>query len=442
MYQTISKRLKIMALFALATVLTLSFSNGVQAKDKVSKSTSYQTVVEIEDWGAAITRIIVDLGTNVPKESVTKDTFQVHVARSDERLASPFLGEGNRNVTDAFVADKNGNPTKNGKYVVLEMEIGPTVTLGSPLNYEFTTGRNQWIESDYTITQVKDIPLKSKKQLSGLVIDSFVGETRELVDDFSTGKYTSNGVTLPYADFVPAKDEMKNPLVIWLHGGGEGGSDPTIPLSANKAVNFASDDIQSYFKGAYVLSPQAPTFWMDGLNGRADGTSKYEEALMALIQDYVAKNPDIDPNRIYIGGASNGGYMTMLMIRDYPGYFAAAFPICEGLNDAYITDADIQKMKQTPIWFATALNDTTLPPTLNTLPTYDRLIEAGATNVQISLFEGVYDTTGFYQNADGTPYEYSGHWSWIYVFNNESTATVNGKNTTIMEWLASQSRKK
>lgn len=57
---------------------------------------------------------------------------------------------------------------------------------------------------------------------------------------------------------------------------------------------------------------------------------------MALIQEYVAKNPDIDPNRIYIGGASNGGYMTMLMIRDYPNYFAAAFPVCEGLNDRLI----------------------------------------------------------------------------------------------------------
>jgi predicted peptidase len=42
---------------------------------------------------------------------------------------------------------------------------------------------------------------------------------------------------------------------------------------------------------------------MDGyLTIGADGTSKYEEALMALIKDYVANNPDIDPNRIYIGG--------------------------------------------------------------------------------------------------------------------------------------------
>jgi hypothetical protein len=47
--------------------------------------------------------------------------------------------------------------------------------------------------------------------------------------------------------------------------------------------------------------------------------------------------------------------------------------------------------------------------------------------------------TGLYKNADGTPYEYYGHWSWIYVYNNIPTDTINGKGTTIMDWLATQS---
>ncbi|MEK1829898.1 prolyl oligopeptidase family serine peptidase [Priestia megaterium] len=163
-------------------------------------------------------------------------------------------------------------------------------------------------------------------------------------------------IELAYASHAPAKDKKKNPLIIWLHGGGEGGTDATIPLSANKAVSFITKETQAYFEGAYVLVPQAPTKWMDGYTGKADGTSIYKESLMALIEEYVSKNPDIDPNRIYIGGASNGGYMTMLMIRDYPKYFAAAFPVCEGLNDRLITNQDIEKMKETPIWFVAANN--------------------------------------------------------------------------------------
>jgi predicted peptidase len=427
-------------LFILTAAMTLSFSIGAFAKEAKVKETSYQTVTEIHDWGAAITKVIVDIGKPLPQDSVTKDTFKVHVSRSDDRLSNPLLEKGYRTVTNAYVADKNGEPTVRGKYVVLEMEIGPNVSLGSALNYY--GGANIWIDSEYTITQVQDIVLNSG-EISGLVVNTFDGGTRELVDDFSTGKATDDGVTLTYADYAPKKDKGKNPLIIWLHGGGEGGTDATIPLSANKAVNFITDDIQSYFDGAYVLAPQTPTRWMDGyLTGGADGTSKYEESLMALIKDYVANNPDIDPKRIYIGGASNGGYMTMLMVRDYPGYFAAAFPVCEGLNDSLVTEADIQNIGKTPIWFVAAKNDSTLLPEINTLPTYDRLIEAGAQDVQLTLFDDVHDTSGLYKNADGTPYQYNGHWSWIYVYNNEVESTINGKTTTIMEWMAAQSLNK
>lgn len=422
--------------------MSLSFSIGVLAKEENTKQTSYRTVTEIHDWGAAVTKVIVDIGQPVPNNSVIEDTFKVHVSRSDDRLATPLLEEGYRTITKAYVSDKKGNPAARGKYVVLEMEIGPNISLGSPLNYDWANTRlNAWIDTKYTITQVQDIALNSGT-ISGLMIDEFAGGTRELVEDFSSGSKTYNNVSLTYGDYAPAKDKDKNPLIIWLHGGGEGGTDTTIPLSANKAVNFASEEIQSYFDGAYVLAPQAPTKWMDGFTGVADGTSIYQEALMALIKDYVANNPDIDPNRIYIGGASNGGYMTMLMLRDYPGYFAAAFPVCEGLNDTLITDEDIQNLTKTPTWFVTAANDTTLLPELNTLPTFDRLNDAGAENVHLTLFDDVRDTTGLYKNADGTPYEYNGHWSWVPVYNNEVEATINGETTTIIEWMAAQSLNK
>jgi predicted peptidase len=438
----LKKHVRTGLLCILTIVMSLSFSIGVLAKEGNTKQTSYRTVTEIHDWGAAVTKVIVDISQPVPNNSVTEDTFNVHVSRSDDRLATPLLEEGYRTVTKAYVSDKDGNPAARGKYVVLEMEFGPNISLGSPLNYDWANTRlNAWIDTKYTITQVQDIALNSGT-ISGLMIDAFAGGTRELVEDFSSGSKTYNDVTLTYGDYAPAKDKEKNPLIIWLHGGGEGGTDPTIPLSANKAVNFASEEIQSYFDGAYVLAPQAPTKWMDGFTGVADGSSIYQEALMALIKDYVATNPDIDPNRIYIGGASNGGYMTMLMIRDYPGFFAAAFPVCEGLNDTLITDEDIQNITKTPTWFVTAANDTTLLPELNTLPTFDRLNDAGAENVHLTLFDDVRDTTGLYKNADGTPYEYNGHWSWIPVYNNEVEATINGENITIMEWMAAQSLNK
>ncbi|WP_168190070.1 prolyl oligopeptidase family serine peptidase [Caloramator sp. E03] len=405
------------------------------ASQTKAKSTGYTSVVEIKDWGAAITKVIVDLGQTVKQGSVNKDSFSVFVTRKDSRLAKPLLEQGYRKVLNAYVSDSKGNSVSSGRYAVLEMEIGPAVTLGSPLNYY--SGSNVWIDCNYIITQEKDI-ISGSVTVSGLVANKCTNQIRIGVDDFKLGKISYDNVTLTFASFSPANDNKKNPLIIWLHGGGEGGTDATIPLSANKSVNLASKEIQAYFGGAYILVPQAPTYWMDGFTGKADGTSKYEKALMALIEEYVSKNSDIDKNRIYIGGCSNGGYMTMLMIRDYPGYFAAAYPVCEGLKDSLITDEDIKKMMQTPIWFTCAKTDTVLPPAINTLPTYDRLIKAGAKNVQLSYFDNVVDTTGLYKKADGTPYEYNGHWSWIYVYNNECSTVINGKNTTIMEWMAAQ----
>lgn len=436
MLHTLKKHAKSAMLVTFAAAMTFSFSTESSAKQLNTNTPSFQTVTEIEDWGAAITKVIVNLNTPIPQGSITKDTFKVHVKRSDDRLANPFLGEGDRKVTNAYVSDAEGNPAVRGKHVVLEMEIGPTVSLGSPLNY---VSRNLWIDSEYTITQTKDI-VSNSSTISGLVVTTSNGEIRELVDDFSTGSFTHEDTTLTYANYEPQKTKgvEKNPLVIWLHGGGEGGTDATIPLAANKATAFASDEIQSYFDGAHVLVPQAPTRWMEGVSGTADGTSIYQDALMALIEDYVADHKDVDPDRIYIGGASNGGYMTMLMIRDYPQYFAAAFPVCEALSDQLITDADIAKMKETPIWFVAAKND--LPLTdQSTKPTYNRLIQAGAEDVHLSLFDDVHDTSGLYKNADGTPYQYPGHWSWIYLYNNEPATTINGETTTIMEWMATQS---
>jgi predicted peptidase len=439
MLKCMRKHLKAALACTLAAGAALSFSTGVEAKEVKTQHSSYRTVTEIEDWGPAITKIIVDLGRPVPAHSVTADTFNVHVERNDYRLANPFLEEGNRTVTNAYVADKDGHPAvQTGKYAVLEMAIGPNVTLGSPMNFDLGTFFNDWNESKYTITQQKDI-LTPAGKVSGLVVNNFTGGVRELVDDFSTGQATFDGTTLTYADFAPAKDNHKNPLIIWLHGMGEGGTDATVPISANKAANFASDEIQAYFDGAYVLAPQTPTFWMDGLNGFGDGTSKYETALMELIKDYVAKNKDIDPNRVYIGGDSNGGYMTMLMIRDYPEYFAAAMPTCEALSDSLISNEDIQKMKDLPIWFVAAKTDDTVPVGQFVVPTFNRLVAAGAEDVHMSLFDNVVDTSGLYKNADGTPYEYPGHWSWIYVYNNEVSKEMNGQTTTLMEWLAGQS---
>ena len=465
----------------LTVAMVFSFSASAFAADGTKASTqSYRTVTEVEDWGACVTKVIVNLGEGrtVSKDSVAADTFKAHVEKyqqdgktkvqihdpSDPTWQHPErkveLPGGDRTITKAYVSDKDGNPVASSNFVTLELEIGPN-EYPSPNDYlgsaiyatgDFSSG---WVIPKYTIEQQKDIYITTGAGVTvttgaGTTITNSTEGVRKLVDDFGTGSFTNaeDNITLTFADYTPVKDNKKNPLIIWLHGMGEGGTDPTIPISGNKAANFASKEIQSYFDGAYVLAPQTPTYWMqsttrpigDGIGGDyfGDGSSKDEKALMALIKDYVSNHSDIDTNRIYIGGDSNGGYMTMVMARDYGSYFAAAMPTCEALKDSMITDADIQKMKDVPIWFTAAKTDPLVGVDKYINPTYDRLVKAGAKNVHKSLFDKVLDATGLYKKSDGTPYEYFGHSSWIYVYNNECKDTVNGKTMTIMEWLADQ----
>src|SRR5690625_3165245 len=146
-------------------------------------------------------------------------------------------------------------------------------------------------------------------------------------------------IKLSYDFYKPKQIDINQPLIILLHGAGEGGTDPRIALYGNKVVALASEKIQSYFDGAYVLVPQAPTMWMDSGEGEytKTGQSKYTKALVALIKEYMDKK-SIDRDRIYLGGGSNGGYMTMNLLLENPELFTAAFPICQAYASEWVSD--------------------------------------------------------------------------------------------------------
>lgn len=445
---------------AFVVVLSLVLALGLLSVASANDTYTYNKVQEVFDWGTSTTKVIVNLGETINAGDVGWNTFEVYVKRFDRRLEEPFLGEGQRRVTNAYVSDERGNKVDKGQYVAIEMEVGPADSLASALNYVPTGGGNAWIDTEYTIKQVRDISI-GEKTISGVVATKLDRTFMPQIEKFTFGSESyhdedDGDITLTYAAYKPEMtDSDKSPLIIWLHGGGEGGSDPTIPLAANKACNFASKEVQQIFGGAYFLVPQTPTRWMeasiketelninyerDGMNKALPYTSKYTRALMNLIEKYVEANPGIDRNRIYIGGCSNGGFMTVRMLLSYPDYFAAAFPVCHGMTYSYLTDEDIEILKNQSIWFVAAATDFTLPAPTYTLALYDRLVKEGAENVHLSYPKKVVDKSGRYRDENGNPYEYNGHWSWIYVYNNEATAEIDGKEVAILDWMAKQKK--
>ncbi|CAM3737143.1 alpha/beta hydrolase-fold protein [Aquirufa aurantiipilula] len=430
--KTPQKMKKSLYIFALLLAM-ISFTSNAKPTG------SYKLVVEGFDWGAGVNKVILTLSDTT--SIVSASEFSVFASRKS--YAGPIPDDqstGKREIVGAYVSDATGNRVKTGKNITLVLSVGPQLAISSPIQY-FRSKGNVWVDYQLTIIHAK----------TQQVWDNNTGKIMPLIDQFDlTGKYKFNDqLTMSYATFSPTVKKDKAPLIIWLHGGGEGGFDPTIPLLGNKAANYASEAIQSIFEGAYVLSPQCPGAWMHNaqkVSTQGKENDVYNEGLMALIKDYVKSNSNIDPNRIYVGGCSNGGYMALKLILLYPDYFAAGYISALAYRSEYIADADIQKIKAVPIWFVHSKDDATTIPDLTVVPVHKRLVAAGAKNVHFTYYEHVNDITNFY---GGKGFQYNGHWSWVYLHENlprtdldGSLVKVNGKPVSIMEWMAAQKKGK
>lgn len=401
---------------------------------------NYKVIIAGFDWGPAVHKVVLEL--DQPLEKAAAADFEIYVKRSADQGEIPETQRaGKRDVIYTYPSDQDGNRKDGGSYLTLVLEVNPTQALGSPIQYMRVGNRggNFWINYEMTVIHTS----------SAQVWNHETGRIMPLVDEFDlTPKFTHEDLTLSYASFKPtASAKEKEPLIIWLHGGGEGGVDPTIPLLGNRAANYAAEEIQVLFGGAHVLVPQAPSFWMESVEGsytRGDQEDIYHEALFALIEDYVQKNPSIDQDRIYVGGCSNGGYMSLKLILEHPDYFAAGYISALAYHAEYLSEEQLKSIKNVPMWFVHSADDTTTKPEDTVLPLYEQLKGLGAKNVFLSYYEHVTDITGFY---GGENYHYPGHWSWIYSHANTartdfdgSPVMINGKPVTIMEWLAAQKR--
>lgn len=109
----------------------------------------------------------------------------------------------------------------------------------------------------------------------------------------------------------PENKKSKKPLIVFLHGSGERGSDVD-KVKVHGPLKY----IKTHQLDAYILAPQCP-----------DDDYWDAEALYRLIQK-IQKENNIDPDRIYLTGLSMGGWGAWNLAIAHPEMFASLVPIC------------------------------------------------------------------------------------------------------------------
>lgn len=159
---------------------------------------------------------------------------------------------------------------------------------------------------------------------------------------YSGGKYQDE--LFRYRLFVPRdmKPGDRYPLLVWLHGYGESGSDNQWNLKFLPLIVDTAYPMEKYrFFILVVQCPWSDPQWFHGFTPQPDDmlTVAHE-----ILQKTMRKQP-IDPDRVYLAGVSQGATGCWEMALRYPELFAAVVPMGSDGGDA--SRADLLHM---PIW--------------------------------------------------------------------------------------------
>lgn len=160
---------------------------------------------------------------------------------------------------------------------------------------------------------------------------------------------TASGDSLNYRLLRPEVEQAgeKYPLVLFLHGAGERGSDNEKQLFHGSQMWLNPVNRENY--PAFVLFPQCPesgywayterpvSFEPDRMPADVP-LSPVLAVLKELLDTYLAM-PQVDRQRIYVMGLSMGAMGTYDLAIRYPELFAAAIPICGTVNPSRLEAA-------------------------------------------------------------------------------------------------------
>lgn len=206
--------------------------------------------------------------------------------------------------------------------------------------------------------------------------------------EYRTEKFGELEYLLRFPDGYEEKDRL--PVLIFLHGAGTRGNDINM---VREHVFFKTLDSIEQFPMIYAAPQCRFTTWFDVF-----------ETLKRFVS-FISVQPFADAQKIYLMGASMGGYATWQLAISMPEAFAAIVPICGGGIYCF-TD----RLLNVPAWAFHGALDTTVEVTESV-----KMVKA------LNAFGG---------SARLTVYPENGHDAWNDTF----------RNPEVYRWLLSKAK--
>jgi predicted peptidase len=211
----------------------------------------------------------------------------------------------------------------------------------------------------------------------------------------TTGKIKTvivSNFELGYALHKPSNTKEKKPLIVFISGDGEKGTDIE-KVKMHGPLKY----LKSHALDAYVLAPQCKE------NENWSIESIYELILK------IQKENKIDPDRIYVTGLSSGGWAAWNLALSYPEKFAAIVPISGFVDLIELENAC--KIANIPTRIFHGLLDDVVKVDY-AISIYRELKKCNAKDVKLTIFDD------------------AGHDSWSRVYDNPE----------IYEWMLKQNK--
>ncbi|HWQ71177.1 MAG TPA: alpha-amylase family glycosyl hydrolase [Desulfitobacteriaceae bacterium] len=139
------------------------------------------------------------------------------------------------------------------------------------------------------------------------------------------------------------QDKEKSwPLILFLHGSGERGTD--LEIVKRNGIPKIVEEVKDF--PFITISPQCPedSSWGEQI-----------EILMMLLAE-IEEKYQVNPQKLYLTGLSLGGYGTLQLAAQYPKRFAAIAPVCGGGDPKWAP-----LLKDIPIWAFHGAKDDIVP---------------------------------------------------------------------------------